>query len=107
MPTLETAEKKAIKDLLQLKGWFVFHNLQGLGAYKGLPDLTAIKKGIVVQIEVKAGRGTQSEHQAHFEIDWTYSGGFYVCGGFEAVEKFINSLHTINGLRKKTTPRKE
>ena len=60
--TAETAEKKAIKDYLRLKGWYVYHNLAGLGCYAGLADLTAIKKGRVLQIEVKAGKGKQSDN---------------------------------------------
>ena len=36
--TEETDLKSAVKQYLDLKGIFSYHVLQGLGAYKGLPD---------------------------------------------------------------------
>jgi hypothetical protein len=83
--TPETAEKKAIKDFLNARGWFWYPNTAGLGSKPGIPDLTAIKKGFVVQIEVKAGKGKQSPKQVEFEIDWKNSGGTYICGGLDDV----------------------
>ena len=76
--TQETAEKKAIKMYLNLKGYFVYHNLAGIGVFKGIPDLTAIKNGIVWQIEVKAKGGRQSEGQKEFEKQWQEQGINYL-----------------------------
>lgn len=76
--TPETAIKKQIKDYLKIKGWFCFYNLQGLGAYHGVPDLTAIKNGRVIQIEVKTKTGRQSKGQIQFQRDWQFFGGEYV-----------------------------
>mgnify|MGYP001588214013 CR=1 FL=1 len=39
----KTALKRAVKQYLAIKGWKCWHNLQGLGSYPGLPDLTAVK----------------------------------------------------------------
>lgn len=89
MPTLETAEKKAIKEYLGYTGWFFYHNLAGLGVYPGIPDLTAIKNGKVLQIEIKAGKGVQSEKQEEFMADWVSSGGFYYCGNLDGLIKYI------------------
>ena len=87
--TKETAEKKAIKDYLKLKGVFVYHNLAGLGCYPGLADLTCIYKGIVYQIEVKAGKNKQSANQKQFQKDWEEKGGIYICGGLDEIMKII------------------
>jgi Holliday junction resolvase len=76
--TPETAIKKQIKDYLKIKGWLCFYNLQGLGSYPGIPDLTAIKDGRVLQIEVKTLKGKQSAKQVSFQADWEAFGGEYV-----------------------------
>lgn len=91
MPTLETSEKKAIKDYLRLKGAFVFHNLAGLGVYPGIPDLTAILKGQVYMIEVKAPgcKHKQSANQKRFQEDWEAAGGIYILGDIDEVMKII------------------
>jgi len=58
--------KKAVVDYLQWKGWFVYNNFQSLGSHKGLSDLTALKNGRAVWIEVKCPGGKISDHQATF-----------------------------------------
>lgn len=97
MPTPESYEKKDIKQLLHLKGYFVYYNLQGLASYKGIPDLTCISpKGQVVQIECKAKNkhgvmGKQSEHQKNFQQEWESQGGIYLCGDFKTVEEYLSA----------------
>jgi hypothetical protein len=76
--TPETAIKKAIKQYLRLKRWFVYSNLQGLGCETGLPDLTAIKQGRVLMIEVKTPKGRQSTSQISFQGIWELYGGEYM-----------------------------
>jgi hypothetical protein len=88
--TPETAEKRAIKDYLTFKGIFHYHNLAGLGCYPGIADITAIKNGIVYQIEVKASKGRQSELQGQFQASWEAAGGVYILGGIDDVIKKIN-----------------
>ena len=84
--TPETSHKKAIKQYLEMKGYFIYHNLQGLGCYKGLADLTAIKDGKVLQIEVKVGKKSkQSDYQKKFQKDWTEKGGGYIVGDIDSV----------------------
>lgn len=90
--TPETAEKNAIKDWLNFNGWFWYPNTAGLGSKPGIPDLTAIKNGVVVQIEVKAAKGRQSPKQIEFQGDWERAGGRYVCGGVDAVISICGSL---------------
>lgn len=87
--TEETAEKKAIKQYLKIKGAFVYHNLAGLGVYPGIPDLTCIYKGKVYQIEVKTKKGRQSSNQKLFQDDWESQGGIYILGGIDKIMKII------------------
>ena len=92
MPTLETLEKKAIKDWLDYNGWFRYHNMAGLGSYPGLPDITAAKDSIVLQIEVKAKNGKQSFNQKEFEGRWKTAGGHYICGGLDDVINYLDKI---------------
>ena len=87
----ETAVKNEIKRWLGLYGWRCWHNLQGLGSYKGLPDITAIRNGIVLWIEVKAPTGVQSAHQKAFQDMIESNGGYYVLAKSSLdVENYIN-----------------
>ena len=49
----ETVIQNQIRDLLRMDGWFVIRHQQGMGCHKGLSDLTAIKEGRTIYIEVK------------------------------------------------------
>jgi len=75
--TKETIIKRQIKDYLRLKGWFVFHNLAGLGVYPGISDFTAIRNGVVVFIEIKITHGKLSDNQRKFWRDIEANGGCY------------------------------
>jgi Holliday junction resolvase len=76
----ENDVKRQVKDYLSLKGWFHFYNLAGMGAYKGIPDIIAIKGGRVLFIECKRpARGSkQSPAQVQFQDNIEAQGGEYV-----------------------------
>jgi hypothetical protein len=74
----ETPIRKAVKQYLSLKGWFVFTVLQGLGAHPGISDLIGVKDGHVVFIEIKTETGRQSEKQVSFEENVKSHGGNYI-----------------------------
>ena len=63
----ETIIRKMITDALRVSGWDVTYHLQGVGSRKGFPDLTAMKNGQTIYIEVKTETGRQSAHQKEFE----------------------------------------
>ena len=63
----ESDIRKQIQDYLRWTGWEVFYHLQGLGSFRGLSDLQALKNGRAVFIEVKTPRGRQSEYQKEFQ----------------------------------------
>lgn len=76
--TEETIIKRQIKQALgMVPDCFVYYNLQGLGAYKGVPDMTIIKGGIYYALEVKTPRGRMSEHQERFKEEVELAGGKY------------------------------
>lgn len=86
--------RRVCKDYLLIKGWFVFHLLQGLGCYPGLSDMVAIKDGRVLFIEYKKpGRSKQSEKQKIFQAEIERAGGEYILVKcledlIEAIKKF-------------------
>ena len=88
MATKESDIRKQIQDYLRWNGWFVFYHLQGgVGVYRGLPDLQAVKDGKTIYIEVKRPGGRQSEHQKRFQRDIEKHGGQYILAfGVEDVE---------------------
>jgi len=63
----ETHIKGAVKDYLAAHNIFNYHVLQGMGAYKGVPDRIAHFKGRVVYLEIKTPTGKLSEHQLAFQ----------------------------------------
>ena len=64
--TEETAIKSQVKDYLRLRGIFFYYNLQGVGAFKGLPDMAMHFEGQVHHLEIKKLKGVLSEHQQKF-----------------------------------------
>ena len=66
--TEETDLKLAVKQYLDLLGIFNYHVLQGLGAYKGLPDKVMHYNGKVVYLEIKKPTGKLSIHQEAFRL---------------------------------------
>jgi hypothetical protein len=92
--TPETAVKHEIKRWLNLFGWRCWYNLQGLGAYKGIPDMTAIKKGVVIWIECKSERGVQSPAQKGFQDMIEQQGGYYILArSSQDVEDYLVRNH--------------
>ncbi len=90
MTTPETAIKKQIRDYLRLNGWFVRHHLAGLGCYPGMPDMSATKAGITLEIEVKAPGGKQSPRQTAYQSDLGSCGGRYILAyGYKDIETYL------------------
>lgn len=63
----ETLIRKSITAALRLAGWDVTYHLQGVGCRRGFPDLTAMRGGKTIYIEIKTPTGKQSEYQKQFE----------------------------------------
>lgn len=85
--TPENLVKKEIKDYLDIKGWFHFPILQGLGAWKGIVDRIAIKDGVVLFVEIKAPGGLLSQNQKEFRKKIESNGGIYIeARGYKDIE---------------------
>jgi len=76
--TPEGQIKRDVKQYLTLKGWRIIPILQGLGAYKGISDLIALKEGVTIYIEVKTPSGKLSAHQEAFRILVRETGNTYI-----------------------------
>ena len=90
--------KCAVKDYLNIRGWFNFPLIAGMGSYPGLPDRIAIKNGRVLFIEVKRPGGKQSDHQREFQHNIWLQGGQYIL--VKCVDDLIKAIDKIEGRRK-------
>lgn len=92
----ETVIQNQIRDLLRMDGWFVIRHQQGMGCHKGLADLTAIKDGVTIYIEVKTKTGKQSDWQRQFQQDIENHGGTYILARrIEDVEPYLTSIKKL------------
>ena len=87
----ENDVKCAVKQLLSLKGYFHFYLLAGMGAYKGIPDIIAIKNNRVLFLECKRpGKSILSEYQKQFQADIENQGGeYYIIKSLDDLIKII------------------
>lgn len=74
----ETAIRKQIRDYLVVMGWDVTYHMAGPLSRKGFPDLTALKDGTTLYIEVKTAKGKLSDHQAKVKQAIESHGGTYI-----------------------------
>lgn len=74
----ESLIKSAVRQFLELGGWFVFPIVQSALSYKGIADLCAVRGGRTVWVEIKTPTGTQSDHQRRFQADVEAHGGEYI-----------------------------
>jgi VRR-NUC domain. len=88
----ETDIQNQVRSRLRANGWFVIRHQQGMGCHKGLSDLTAIRDGETVYIEIKIPhRGYLSENQKQFKSDIEGHGGKYIVARrFEDVDELCD-----------------
>jgi len=85
-----------VRDILRLDGWDVTRHQQGMGSRRGFPDLTALKDGVTLYIEIKTQTGKQSAYQVEFERICTEHGGKYILArSVEDVKPFLTSIKPI------------
>ncbi len=101
---MEKEEQRAVLEYLALKKWFAWKT-NNAGIYKastqsyipaqtkGISDITAIKSGFVLFIEVKAYNGKQSEDQKIFEKNIRDHGGNYICGTSDYIIRELEELN--------------
>jgi len=90
---LERHVRLKLQTLLKVKGWFVYYNLQTMGSYVGLSDLTIVKDGVVVWLEIKKPGGKQSPKQIIFQKNIEAAGGnYFVADDWAPLEKYLACL---------------
>lgn len=86
----ESIIQTQVRNLLRLDGWYVIRHQQGLGSHPGLSDLTAIKDGLTIYVEIKTPRGYQSDKQKKFQKDIELHGGKYIiCRSVEDIQPYL------------------
>ena len=82
--------KTQVKQYLDLRGWYHFPILQGLGSFDGIPDRIAIKDGRTLYLEIKKPSGTQSPAQIDFERNIKLQKGeYYLIDDLDSLIKII------------------
>ena len=85
-----------VRDMLKLDGWDVTRHQQGLGSRKGFPDLTALKDGKTLYIEIKTATGRQSPYQIEFEQICKAHGGTYILArSVQDIKPYLTSISTL------------
>lgn len=86
----ETIIQNQVRELLRMDGWYVIRHQQGLGSHPGLSDLTAIKDGKTIYVEIKTPKGYQSDRQKQFQHEIEVHGGIYiVCRRVEDIQPYL------------------
>ena len=85
-----------VRDILRLDGWDVTRHQQGMGSRRGFPDLTALKDGLTLYIEIKTKTGKQSAYQVEFEKICRAHGGTYILArSVDDVKPYLTSIKTL------------
>ncbi|WP_289049175.1 VRR-NUC domain-containing protein [uncultured Acidaminococcus sp.] len=74
----ESVILQAVRNALTLDGYDVTRHQQGLGSRKVFPDLTALKDGRTLYVEIKTATGKQSPYQVEFQRVCEAHGGVYI-----------------------------
>lgn len=70
--------------------------LKRQGVRPGAPDILLIVNGQAIGLELKAGKGRQTDNQRDTEQDWTAAGGTYhVANGYDAAFSFLDAAGVL------------
>ncbi len=85
-----------IREMLKFDGWDVPRHQQGLGCRRGFPDLTALKHGKTLYIEIKTATGVQSAYQVEFERICKAHGGTYILArSADDIKPYLTRIQTL------------
>ena len=74
----ESAILRAVRQHLRSQGWYTIRHQAGLGSHPGLSDLSAVREGVTIYVEVKTAAGRLSEAQESFSRDVQAHGATYL-----------------------------
>lgn len=95
-PQPESFILNQVRDILRLDGWDVTRHQQGMGSRRGFPDLTALKDGKTLYIEIKTRTGKQSAYQVEFQKICEAHGGTYILArSVDDVKPYLTSIKTL------------
>lgn len=87
----ENEIQNEIRERLRWAGWYVIRHQQSMGSLKGLSDLSAIRNGQTVYIEVKKPGGVQSQYQKDFQAEVESHGARYILAySVDDVDKLVD-----------------
>lgn len=94
----ETIIQNAIRDALRAYGWYVIRHQQGIGSHPGMCDLTALKNGKTIYIEVKTPKGNLSADQETFR-EWVIAQKcpYLLARSVDDVLEFIKNVEESKG----------
>lgn len=67
-PLSEAAFQAQIVKLAKLRGWFVYHPWLSVKSEPGWPDLTCVRDGRLIFMEVKSEKGPVSPAQERVQV---------------------------------------
>lgn len=76
--------------MLEQNGWYPINITSA--SKNGVSDIVAIRNGVVVFIESKEGRDTQSDLQKRFEKIIKKQGGIYMLAEKKNLTEFLNQI---------------
>ncbi len=89
----EAVIRRAVRQFLEVGGWWVVPIVQSALSYKGIPDLVAMRDSTTVWIEVKTATGRLSEAQEAFAASCAAQGvPHIVARGVEDVTCLVDCL---------------
>lgn len=92
----ESVIQNQVREALRMDGWYVIRHQQGLGSHLGLSDLTAIKDGKTIYVEIKTPTGKLSDYQKTFQHEIELHGGVYiVCRRLEDIQPYLTRTMTL------------
>ena len=87
---------QAVRNALVLDGYVVTRHQQGLGSRKGFPDLTALKDGKTLYVEIKTATGKQSPYQVEFQRVCEAHGGVYILArSVEDIKPYLTRIQSM------------
>lgn len=85
-----------VRDALKMDGWDVTRHPQGPMCRSGFPDLTALKNGKTLYIEIKTATGVQSAYQIDFERICKAHGGTYILArSVDDIKPYLTRIQTL------------
>ncbi len=85
-------ECRALRDYLDLRGFYYHKHLGSVGQRPGLPDFDVVIGGRYIAVEVKTGNGRLSRAQQAEREAIERAGGIYLAGDVETIVAQLENI---------------